>query len=485
MLGGSHGRNGMVYLRGNDRDYNTWKERGNPSWNWKNALRFFKKSEQNRNEKLVAFENGKYHSADGKLIVDSFGGRPDPFMKMIIDAAEEYGHEFLDDLDSGKWLGYAFVMATIHNGRRQSVAKSFLIPAAKRKNLHIIKNALVSRIEIQSNETVGVHFTYNGEHQMFARNTKDVILSAGVINSPQILMLSGIGPREHLAALGIPVIKDLAVGKNLHDHVQVQLFFEFPLTPEHDPKEMLDKLYQLAVHNRGSLIEIDNFGLYAHLSSVNDTTYPDYQCSFVHLSRGPLTTAIVGSLHEPAQEALRQKVRERDIVMIKIALFNQKSRGKVELKSRSISDLPTIDFNFLDDNDDVETLLRAIKQQVSMAETKMYQEHGVKMIYLPMRGCPSFDDNADAYYRCYIHQFATTNTHLVGTSKMGPDTDPNAVVDHRLRVKGISKLRQIDAGIIPLVPSANVNIPVVMVGERGADFIKKDWNHNKVNAPRK
>lgn len=151
-MGGTHSSNGMISLRGNDRDYNRWEELGNPTWNWENALRYFKKSEQNRNADRVAFENGRYHRADGKLVIDSFGESTDPFIKIIIDAAAEYGYEFLDDLDSGKSIGYGFAMGTIQNGRRQSVAKYFLAPAAKRPNLHVIKHALVSEIEIENNE---------------------------------------------------------------------------------------------------------------------------------------------------------------------------------------------------------------------------------------------------------------------------------------------------------------------------------------------
>lgn len=214
--------------------------------------------------------------------------------------------------------------------------------------MHIIKHAIVSKIEIENNKAVGVRFTYNGQDEMFAINRKYGILSAGTVGSARILMFSGIGPRKHLDQLRIPVKKDLCVGKNLHDHVQVPLLFEFPLTDERDTTEKLDELYQLAFHNSGPLTRVGITKLIGHLSIINDTRYPYYQVQFTHLRRGDSVTAgLLDSLPEPTKYAMRKKINERDIVVVKVVLFNQ--------KSQSISEQPRIDFNFLDQHEDVES----------------------------------------------------------------------------------------------------------------------------------
>lgn len=259
MLGGSHAINVMIYLRGNDRDYDQWEQLGNPTWNWHNALKYFKKSERNRNKKFVRYEHGKYHSARGKLVVDHNGG-PDPFGKVLIAAGKDLGYDYVKDPNAGEWIGFSYAQVTLHNGRRQSTAKNFLISASKRPNLHIIKHALVTKIEIENNEAVGVRFTYNDTYNFVARNRKDVILSAGSLSSAHLLLLSGVGPRQHLQDFDIPVKRDLPVGENLQCHVAVPLFFairpEHNVTAEDLQQQQLDSIYQLSIHNRGPLTGI-------------------------------------------------------------------------------------------------------------------------------------------------------------------------------------------------------------------------------------
>lgn len=212
MLGGSHAHNGMVYVRGNDKDFNNWWRMGNPTWNWHNVLEYFKKSEGNKNPNFA--QNVKYHNAFGKLLVDDFN-RTDPIGDVLLAAGLESGYQQMEDFNGGMgWLGYSYAQGTAFEGRRQTTAKTFLAPASRRPNLHVIKNAIVTKVVIEKKNAIGVQITINGTVHLFAGCRKDVILSAGAISSPQILLLSGIGPEKHLERMGIQVKKSLpGVGK--------------------------------------------------------------------------------------------------------------------------------------------------------------------------------------------------------------------------------------------------------------------------------
>lgn len=481
MLGGSHGMNAMLYIRGHDRDYNGWEALGNPTWNYETALKYFKKSEANKNESFVAYQNGKYHNDKGQLIVDSYG-EPDPFADVFIGAGKEFGYNFIDDWNGEDLLGYAFAQGTIFKGRRQSVAKTFLVPAKDRANLHIIKHAHVTRILFDGTEAVGVEFIYKGEHKMVAKNRREVILSAGAVSSPPLLMVSGVGPKEQLQQFGIPVVADAAVGKNLQDHVYVPLYFEFHRSsPQQDtPTDMLDNVYNYAIHNSGPLTRFGVSNLVAFLNTQNGTGYPDIELHYVVFKQNaPELDAYlkIEKVRDPAASALIEQNKRSEIGIIYVILLNPKSIGKIELNSGSAGDAPKIFPNYFDHEDDMATMLRAVKQQVAMSGTEAYRKHEGEFLHLPIPECDRFAFKSDDYMLCYARYFSWTLYHPVGTSKMGPDSDSDAVVDHRLRVKGVSRLRQIDAGIMPVIVSANTNAATIMIGERGADLIKEDWGY--------
>lgn len=453
---------------------------GNPTWEWQNVLRYFKKSEGNQNAAFV--QDQLYHSGRGKLLVSSYnytGTLGDVF----IAAGVESGYKHLRDLNAGKWLGYAYAQGTLADGRRQSTAKTFLTPASHRPNLHVIKNAVVSKIIIKNKEAVAVRFTYNGETTFLAKNRKDVILSAGTISSPQILQLSGIGPREHLEQIGIPVKKNLAVGENLHDHTSVPLFFAVkPSDPGLNPQEqLLNNFYKFVVYNSGPLTGIDMSNLNALINTRRDGPYPDIQLAFEHFGANTTdfnTFLTLFNLTDPTKSALVAQNLENDIVILVCSLLKPKSRGTVKVNTRSIADPPNINLNWLHEKDDIETLVRAVKQQVDLVNTHAYKTRGVKYLQPILPACHCLlDTNMDDYYRCYVSQLTVTIFHPVGTCKMGPHKDPQSVVDYRLRVRGIDKLRVVDASIMPVIPSGNTNAGTIMVAEKACDFIKFDWSH--------
>lgn len=476
MLGGSHGINAMLYVPGHKQDYDNWEQLGNPTWNWKNANEYFKKSKTNQNS-----TNGRYHNDRGYLKVNRYG-EPDQFGEIFKNAGKEYGYDYIEDIDDVNLLGYYHTKGTIHNGTRQSVAKTFLIPAKDRPNLHIIKHAHVTKILIEDNNAVGVEFIYNGTHKLIAKNQKEIVLSAGAVASPQLLMLSGIGTKEHLEQHNIPVKKILAVGKNLQDHIYVPLYFEFhrsaPL--ESTQTDLLDNIYNYIVHKSGSFSNIGVADLIGFLNTANHTGYPDIQLHFLSFKKKSielLTYLTMYNLKAEIQNTLIEQNKKTEIAIVYVILLNPKSIGKIELRSSKATDKPKIFANYFANNVDMETLVRGVKQQVGLTETETYRKHEGAFIRLPLPECDRFDYESDEYFKCYINHLSTTLFHPVGTSKMGPDTDPDAVVDHRLNVKGIKGLRQIDAGIMPVIVSANTNAATIMIAERGADFIKEDWRH--------
>lgn len=486
MLGGSHGINAMLYIRGTDVDYDSWEKLGNPTWNYENALRYFKKSEGNKTP--LKLRDTKHHSDGGPLIIDEFmkPDEHDSYAKIFMDAMNETGHEYLTDLNGGKWLGYGHTQATIHNGRRQTTAKNFLIPASKRPNLHIIKYAHVTKILFEDGAAVGVEFIYKNEHKMLATASKEVILSAGSVSSPPILMLSGIGPKEHLQKLNIPIVADLPVGRNLQDHITTHLFFEFNReSPEQfTPSDLLDYLHEYAVHQKGILAHIGVSSLQSFINTQNDSKYPDIQMVFIAFKKKahdlPQYLQVLG-MKQSFASFLLEKNKQSEIGVIYVILSQPKSFGKIELRDKNPFTKPRITPNYFHHADDMETMLRGVKHNINFTQTNSFKSNGGEFIQIPIDECDKFPFKSDEYLRCYIQYFSFTLYHPTSTSRMGPNEDTNSVVDSRLKVKGVKGLRQVDAGIMPHLISVNTNAATIMIGERGADFIKEDWNEQIIH----
>lgn len=443
----------MFYVRGTPRDYNRWAELGNPTWDWENALKYMKKSEGNQVAHFVQNDNGKYHSDKGPLLVD-FYGEPHPLSQIFIEAGRELGIEHVDDINTGEVLGYVNAQATVAKGRRQSTAKAFLVPAKDRDNLHIVKYANVQKILIDDkNVATGVEFLYKNETVLKALAKKEVILSAGAVSSPQLLMLSGIGPKENLEKHNINVKYEAAgVGKNLLDHIFTTTFFQFHRSSptKVSPTDILDAIYNLAIHNRGPFTDLGVTQTIAMLNTANGTGHPDIELHILYCEQNSwqLKTHLHGQEYDDAVErAILEANTKSDIGIVWVTLLQPKSSGFIELKSSSPHDKPRIVPNYFRDEEDMVTMLRAVKQQISYENTDTYRKHEGEFLRLPLDECDKFEFKSDDYLRCYIRYFSSTLYHPVGTSKMGPTSDLNAVVDSRLNVRGVKRLRQADAGI--------------------------------------
>uniref|UniRef100_A0A336MWJ3 CSON006487 protein n=1 Tax=Culicoides sonorensis TaxID=179676 RepID=A0A336MWJ3_CULSO len=484
MLGGSGSINAMLYVRGNSRDYDRWEEMGNPTWDWKNVLEYFKKSEDQQQQSYLIDGNEKFHASGGLLKVSSYMS-VDPLKYIVAEAAMETGYKEVLDINGDTYIGFSTPGGTLYNGRRWSPAKAFLNSAKNRSNLHIIKNAYAAKVEIDANKiTKGVHFvleTPNGQKKMFAKVKKDVIVSSGAVNSAKLLLLSGVGPKKDLKELNIPLIQELQVGENLQDHIIVPLYYTYHKTRSQplDIKEFVDNIYAYIMHQVGPLSHLGAVDMLGFINTENKTDkFPDIQYHFFKFQRQlPNFKTLFGKFayDEAINEKVFQENQDAHVVAVFVTLLQQTDRGSIKLRSSDPFDPPKITTGYFDTEPDVMTAFRGIRKFREFHKTQVFKDHEVEEIILPIPHCDKFEYDSDEYWKCYSRSVGTTLYHPCGTAKMGPNSDKSAVVDSRLRVHNIKGLRVIDASIMPLIVSGNTNAPTIMIGEKGADFIKEDY----------
>ncbi|XP_063238653.1 glucose dehydrogenase [FAD, quinone]-like [Bacillus rossius redtenbacheri] len=502
-LGGSSVINSLLYVRGNRRDYDRWEAMGNPGWGYEDLLGYFKKSEDIRDVELAEEEgdspprySGRYHAKGGPQSLERSPTRT-PIVDGLVEAVKELGYK-IRDVNGESQTGFTLQHNTARGGRRWNAAKAFLAPAKNRKNLHVSKNSYVTKILIDEESRIayGVDFHKN-EEPFTVRARKEVILCSGSIKSPQILMLSGIGPVEHLAEMGIPLVKDLRVGENLQDHLQFlgpTVMFNRSNPQRLDPVKVLDDTYHFFIHGGGPLSSLDILQFqgfvstkYAnedgHTPGSSDGTDPDYpDIQFQHVrypfedADGTRTMSDVSGFRREIHDAvLGAPNSEAEIYVALPFLQRPRSRGSIRLRSPDPLDDPLIDPRYLSHPHDVATLVEGIRIATRLAETRAMREgFEAQVSRTKIPGCPG-DHGSDEYWACAVRHVATTTYHPAGTCKMGPPTDQEAVVDPRLKVYGVRGLRVADCSIMPRIVTGNTNAPAMMIGEKAADMIKEDW----------
>lgn len=452
MLGGTSGINGMVYFRGNSRDFDAWEAMGNPSWAWTDVRQYFEKAE---NQLIVGNRNQKTHR----------------FAAIMAKACQEMG------IQTDAFIGFSKAQFTIGHGERSSSAAAYLCPAKDRANLHVIKRAHVTRLLMVNGLTVeGVEFSINGtKRQAFAR--KEVVSSAGVIGTPQLLLQSGIGPRRHLEEMGIKCVADLKVGNNLQDHFCVPMFYRVQPAVEfkEDDSDEMDNFYKYLTRRTGPMSENGFIDMHGFFNSLNESDpFPDIQVYLYYLpknSADKVREFLVGYRSEVIESALEAN-RDRDLGIIMVFGLNLRSVGTVRLNTGHTAE-PQIDPNYLSDEMDVRSLVDGMQYVRQFERTVVFRKL-LEFFPLQLSDCGSFDADEIGYFRCYVRHLAMTGYHLVGTAKMGHDND--AVVDARLKVRGgVRGLRVVDASVMPKLISGNTNAATIMIGEKGSDFIKEDW----------
>ncbi|XP_047999288.1 glucose dehydrogenase [FAD, quinone]-like [Leguminivora glycinivorella] len=482
VLGGCSVLNYMLYLRGNRRDYDTWQSLGNKGWGYDDVLYYFKKSEDNQNPSLADTD---YHGKGGYLTV-SEAPYHTPLVEGFIEAGKELGYENRD-INGQKQTGFMIAQGTVRNGSRCSTAKAFLRPAKNRPNLHISLSSFVTKVLIDPVTKIafGVEFVKNNKiHRVRAR--KEVILSAGSINSAQLLMLSGIGPSEELTKHQIPVIQNLKVGYNLQDHVAAGGVDFLLQKNAHEAVDVecgsLDTSLNYAVNGTGPLTSL---GGVEGLAFVNtkyanaSEDYPDIEFHFLTRAtssdKGKIFRLIQG-ITDDFYDAVWAPVTKPTWSIMPM-LLRPYSLGRIQLRSADPYDPPLIYPNyFTDENDmDIKTLVEGVKIVYALSKTKAMQYFESKFNPNIFPACKNVPRFSDAFWECMIRQFTVTVYHPVGTAKMGPYWDPDAVVDDELRVYGVKGLRVVDGSIMPLMVSGNTNAPIIMIGEKGSDMIKEYW----------
>ena len=450
VLGGSSALNGLLYIRGQAQDYDDWAAAGNTGWGYREVLPYFMKSEgQERGADA-------WHRADGPLKVSDIRLRR-TVTEAFIQAAEQAGIPANDDANGADQEGVGYFQVTVHKGRRCSAATAYLKPAARRPNLTVLTRAQVVRLLFRERRAVGVEFIRHGVKQrVFA--AKDIILSAGAIGSPQVLQLSGIGDGAHLQPYAIEQVHHLpGVGRNLQDHLQVRAVYKSRTPTLNDElNQPLKKIrigLEYALFRRGPMTMAASQAV-VFTRSDDAVSRPDIQFHFQPLSSD-----------NPGEGVHRFSAFTASVCQLRPS-----SRGEVRIRTPDPLQHPLIRPNYLSTEDDCRVAVDGLRVARKIAAMPALAAH-IREEYAPGAAAQSEQQLLE-----HARNHATTIYHPIGTCKMGPATDPDAVVDCRLRVHGVAGLRVADASIMPNITSGNTHAPTVMIGEKCADLIKQDWD---------
>jgi choline dehydrogenase len=439
MLGGSSSMNAMLHVRGNRRDYDLWRDLGNKGWEFSAVLPYFKKSEnQERGE-------SQYHSVGGPLNVAD-PRSPSPLSLIFVEAGVELGFKRNPDFNGEEQEGVGLYQVNQKRGRRHSAATAYLKPALSRRNLTVLVNAQATRLLIENQRAVGVEYLSNSRLERVTAEA-EIVLCGGAINSPQLLMLSGVGSVNDLQNLGIPVVAELpGVGQNLQDHLYLAVTYVCtqPLTLAGADTKW--NILKYLLFKRGpftsSISEAGGF-----ITTGSDSPTPDLQFHFdpvYHINHG-------------------QTKQQEHGFTIGPTLIRPQSKGSVALRSCDALTAPIIQPNYLAGEGDLRVLIEGIKMARMFANTRAFKNHcGIERL-------PGAAVQEERDLAAFVRQYAETIYHPVGTCKMGIDS--MAVVDPRLRVRGIDNLRVADASIMPTIVSGNPNAPTIMIAEKAADLI--------------
>jgi choline dehydrogenase len=446
-LGGSSSINGLIYVRGQPEDYDGWSAMGNEGWSWREVLPYFKKLERNSRGE------SEFHGGAGPLWCSDIPTRHE-LMEAIIAGAGELGVPRNDNFNAGNQEGVGYYQLFTKNGWRCSSAAAYLKPARGRKNLRVEVNAHTTRITFDGIRATGVQYLQGGVERE-ARAAKEVILSAGALQSPQILQLSGVGPAEVLQQSGVTVIENLpGVGENLQDHLQLRLMFRVskPITTNDDLasawRKMKIGLQWIATRSGPLAIGINQGGLFTRV--LPESRRPDVQFHFATLSAD-----LAGAQPHPWPGCT-----------FSVCQLHPSSRGYVRIKSRDPREAPSMQPNYLSTDLDRRAAIAGARFARKLAQTKALAP------YIQSEYRPGLDTRSDEELLEFAKNYGATIFHPSGTCKMG--SDPMAVVDDRLRVHGLVGLRVVDCSIMPTVTSGNTHAPAVMIAEKAADMVLEE-----------
>ena len=446
VLGGSSSVNAMVYIRGQHADYDHWAAQGNPGWAWEDVKPYFLRAEDN--------ERGAdaWHGQGGPLHVMDLRS-PNRFSAVFTEAAMQAGHAHNPDFNGATQEGVGLYQVTHRNGERHSAAKGYLTPHLARPNLQVITEAHATRILFEGRRAVGVEYRQGGRlHEV--RALREVLLSAGALLSPQLLMLSGVGPAEELQRHGIGVVHELpGVGQHLHDHPDVVQVMDAPRLTDLFGLSLRGALNTLRGirewrAQRSGMLTTNFAEAGGFIKSRPEEAAPDLQLHFV-----------IGKLVDHGRKTVLGHGYS-----CHVCLLQPQSRGSVRLAGRDPMQAPLVDPNFFGHPDDMARMVRGFQRMREILAQPALAQYGARE--LPA----SAQAQTEAQIEQFIRQYADTIYHPVGTCRMGPG--PMDVVDPELRVHGLAGLRVVDASIMPRIVSGNTNAPTVMIAEKAVDLLR-------------
>ena len=476
VLGGSSSINAMLYCRGSRHDFDRWANyTGDQNWDYRHVLSYFIKAEGAQGD----LRDSPYHGRDGPLSVSR--GANVEFPKVFMQAAKEAGYEQNPDYNGESVLGASYIQRTQLNGERMSTSRAYLRPALNRPNLDVVVNAFVTKVIIREGRATGVEMIRdlgNPDDTTFTVDARsEVILSAGTVGTTKLLLLSGVGPWDHLESLGISVAADLPVGQNLQDHLHQHVTFKMnqPIGVNLGSFTDIFAILQYMLFKSGPLATA--YGVEAHfLVALSEEAkamgWPDLTYEVLTM---PSSTMMMRALNYDAEtiRELSAQDKVQNGFQLLATVVRPESRGAIYLKSSDPLENPLIQTNYLSHERDIDVLMQGIAIAHRIAKTPAMRRIGAAptedFTYAP---CEQFEFNSSDFWRCQVHNRPVSIYHPTGTSKMGPRDDPTAVVDSQLRVLGVEGLRVVDASVMPWVTSCNLNAPTIMIAEKAADMIK-------------
>uniref|UniRef100_A0A1B6C574 Glucose-methanol-choline oxidoreductase N-terminal domain-containing protein n=1 Tax=Clastoptera arizonana TaxID=38151 RepID=A0A1B6C574_9HEMI len=489
-LGGSSVLGRMLYSRGTKYDYDRWGKSVEKGWDYDDVLGSFKISENMQDLSIMGNEHlAEYHATNGFLNLNLFKSSSEviPILKEAVLDLQMNG--IADEEEDPEQFGFVHMHATIDHGERLDVARAFLTAVKDRPNLFVMKDCFVTKILFDSNKRAyGIEYIYKSDkktRKILAK--KEVVLTAGTINSAQLLMLSGVGPENQLKPLGIPVVQNLQVGCNLQDH---PIFYGAVITinltnPDNCGDPDLDEAFEYFNYREGPLSNIGLSELVGYIGVRKNSTIPDieiYSMFFRHNNTQDFEVfSKTISLSEDAVNAYLNFIREHNVLIMMPILLRPKSRGSVKLRSKDPYDKPLISPKYMSHPEDRSTLVSGIRYISDLVNSHTFKTLNAELKQFPFDDCEEIEFETDEHWLCMMSYLLGTFHDPVGTVKMGMTKDRTSVVDDRLKVKGVKGLRVADASIMPFITSGGTMAPTMMIAEKAASIMKADYlAHNNV-----